>query len=169
MADKTLGKYKLVEMRGSGSFGAIWLAEDTWLEKKYALKIPHDQGQDMRKILAEPKLLASLDHVNIVKLITVDQVSNKLFLVMEYIDGPDLRTALGATPYPLSKMLDIAKQILAALEYAHAKNVVHRDLKPTNILLTSSGVVKVTDFGTAVQGMDGKEKEKGGPHGGGLL
>jgi len=157
--ERTLGKYKLDKMLGSGSFGAIWLAEDSWLEKKLALKIPHNQGQDMRKILAEPKLLASLDHPNIVRLITVDQVGNKLFLVMEYIDGPDLRTALEKNPYPMNKMLDICRQILSALEYSHARNVVHRDLKPTNILLTSSGVVKVTDFGTAVHGVAEGGKE----------
>lgn len=149
--DRMLGKYKLHEVKGSGAFGTLWLAEDTWLEKKLALKIPHAKHQDLRKFLSEPKLLAALDHPNIVRLITVDQVGQVLFVVMEFIDGFDLRALLEKESLSLEKVIGITKQILSALDYAHGIGVVHRDLKPTNILITRDGVAKVTDFGTAVE------------------
>jgi DNA-binding beta-propeller fold protein YncE len=144
-----LGRYRLISEIGSGSFGAVWLSEDTWLSKRVALKIPHNQTLDFGKLLAEPKLLAALEHPNIIKLFTVEKESGTMFMVMEFVDGHSLRDRLKAGPIPQADALDIISGILGALAYAHQKGIVHRDLKPGNILMTPQGQIKITDFGTA--------------------
>jgi len=144
-----LGRYKLVAELGSGSFGSVWLGEDTWLSKKVALKIPHNQRTDIAKLLAEPKLLAALEHPNLVRLLTVERIDDVLFMVMEFVEGRSLRDRLAKGPVPVPEAVDIARAILLALVHAHGKGVVHRDLKPANILMTPAGQVKITDFGTA--------------------
>jgi len=148
-AGSMLGRYKLIEELGSGSFGSVWLGEDTWLSKKVALKIPHNQKMDASKLLAEPKLLAALEHPNIVRLLTVERIDETMFMVIEFVEGRSLRDRLAKGPVPLPEAVEIARAILEALAHAHAKGVVHRDLKPANILLTEQGLVKITDFGTA--------------------
>jgi serine/threonine-protein kinase len=144
-----IDKYKLIEIKGSGTFGTVWLAEDTWIGKKVALKIPHNQKENFTTLVAEPKLLASLDHPNIVQLLTVDKAENIFFMVMEYVDGNNLAQLMKDTSLTIREIREILIQILSALNYAHEKNIIHRDLKPGNILLTSDRKVKITDFGTA--------------------
>jgi serine/threonine-protein kinase len=150
MLQGNIDKYKLIEIKGSGTFGTVWLAEDTWIGKKVALKIPHNQKEEFTKLIAEPKLLASLDHPNIVQILTVDKAENIFFMVMEYVDGKSLAQHMQETPMTYKEAVDIICQILLALQYAHEKNVIHRDLKPGNILMTSEKKVKITDFGTAM-------------------
>jgi serine/threonine protein kinase len=150
MLQGNIDKYKLIEIKGSGTFGTVWLAEDTWIGKKVALKIPHNQKEEFTKLIAEPKLLASLDHPNIVQILTVDKAENTFFMVMEYIDGSSLAQAMQETPMTYKEAVEIILQILFALGYAHEKNVIHRDLKPGNILMTLDKKVKITDFGTAM-------------------
>ncbi len=152
-----LDRYKAVQEIGSGSFGSVWLAEDTWLNKRVALKIPHNQGLDFNKLLAEPKLLAALDHPNIIKLLTVEKTPDAMFLVMEFVEGRSLRDRLNQAALPVPEAVGIARAILDALAHAHQKGVVHRDLKPANILLTPAGQVKITDFGTAHALRSGEE------------
>ncbi len=82
-AGEMLDRYKLVEPIGNGSFGSVWLAEDSWLSKQVALKIPHNQGLDFNKLIAEPKMLAALEHPNIIKLLTVEKAGDTMFMVME--------------------------------------------------------------------------------------
>jgi len=150
MLQGTIDKYKLLEIKGSGTFGTVWLAEDTWIGKKVAIKIPHNQKEEFTTLIAEPKLLASLDHPNIVQILTVDKAENIFFMVMEYVDGKNLAQLISETTLTYKEAVDIIVQILAALQYAHEKNVIHRDLKPGNILLTSDRKAKITDFGTAM-------------------
>ncbi len=149
MLQGNIDKYKLLEIKGSGTFGTVWLAEDTWIGKKVAIKIPHNQKEEFTTLIAEPKLLASLDHPNIVQILTVDKAENIFFMVMEYVDGKNLAQLIQDTPLTYKETVDIVLQILTALQYAHEKNIIHRDLKPGNILLTSDRKAKITDFGTA--------------------
>ncbi len=144
-----IGRYKVVEELGTGSFGSVWLAEDTWLAKKVALKVPHNQKLDASKLLAEPKLLAGLEHPNVVRLLTVEKTDDLMFMVMEYVEGRSLRERLAGGALPVPEAVEIARAMLDALGHAHQKGVVHRDLKPANILITPAGQVKITDFGTA--------------------
>ena len=150
MLQGNIDKYKLLEIKGSGTFGTVWLAEDTWIGKKVAIKIPHNQKEEFTTLIAEPKLLASLDHPGIVQILTVDKAENIFFMVMEYVDGKNLAQLIQETPLTYKEAVDIIVQILAALQYAHDKNVIHRDLKPGNILLTAERKAKITDFGTAM-------------------
>lgn len=151
-----IDKYKLIEIKGSGTFGTVWLAEDTWIGKRVALKIPHNQKEEFTRLIAEPKLLASLDHPNVVQLITVDKAENIFFMVMEYVEGVNLGQFLQDHTLTLRDAVDLTVQILSALQYAHEKNIIHRDLKPGNILVTSDRRVKITDFGTATLTQAGK-------------
>jgi serine/threonine protein kinase len=144
-----IDKYKLIEVKGSGTFGTVWLAEDTWMGKQVALKIPHNQKEDFTRLIAEPKMLASLTHPNIVQILTVDKAENTFFMVMEYVDGESLAQLMQDATLTLREVVDIVTQILSAVQYAHDKNVIHRDLKPSNILLTHDRKVKISDFGTA--------------------
>ncbi len=149
MLQGSIDKYKLLEIKGSGTFGTVWLAEDTWIKKQVAIKIPHNQKEEFTTLIAEPKLLASLDHPNIVQILTVDRAENIFFMVMEYVDGKNLAQLLKEKTLTYKEGVDIIIQILSGLQYAHEKNVIHRDLKPGNILLTSDRKAKITDFGTA--------------------
>ena len=88
---QTLGKYRILEPLGSGGFGTVYLAEDTWIDKRVAIKVPHRQNLDFGELLREPRLLASLNHPNIVTVITAEKQDNVFFIVMEYVPGRDAR------------------------------------------------------------------------------
>ena len=87
-----IGKYKVLSTIGSGGFGTVYLAEDTWIDKKVALKVPHKQGVDFGELLREPRLLASLNHPNIVTILTAEKQDNVFFIVMELVLGRDPRS-----------------------------------------------------------------------------
>ena len=145
-----IGKYKILQTIGSGGFGTVYLAEDTWIDKKVALKVPHKQGVDFGELLREPRLLASLNHPNIVTILTAEKQENIFFIVMEFVPGETLETIVvreGALE--LSRALDYTCQVCNAVEHAHRQNVIHRDLRPSNVLVTDRGLLKVADFGTS--------------------
>ena len=99
-----IGKYKILSTIGSGGFGTVYLAEDTWIDKKVAIKVPHKQGLDFGELLREPRLLATLNHPNIVTIITAEKQDNVFFIVMEYVPGETLETIIardGALDLPL--------------------------------------------------------------------
>ena len=91
---QTLGKYRILEPLGSGGFGTVYLAEDTWIDKRVAIKVPHRQNLDFGELLREPRLLASLNHPNIVTVITAEKQDNVFFIVMEYVPGETLETII---------------------------------------------------------------------------
>lgn len=147
---QALGKYRIIEPLGSGGFGTVYLAEDTWIDKRVALKIPHRQTLDFGELLREPRLLAALNHPNIVNVITAEKQDGVFFIVMEYVPGETLETiVLERGPLPLNVALDYACQITNAVDHAHRQNVIHRDLRPANIFVTERGLLKVGDFGTS--------------------
>jgi len=147
---QTIGKYKIVAPLGSGGFGAVYLAEDTWIDKKVALKVPHRQNLDFSELLREPRLLASLSHPNVVTVLTAEKQDNVFFIVMEYVPGDTLEAIIerdGALDLP--RVLDYTCQICNAVDHAHRHGVIHRDLRPGNVLVSEQGMAKVADFGTS--------------------
>jgi eukaryotic-like serine/threonine-protein kinase len=145
-----IGKYKIHSIIGSGGFGTVYLADDTWIDKKVALKVPHKQGVDFGELLREPRLLAALDHPNIVSILTAEKQENLFFIVMEYVPGETLETIItreGALD--LNRSLDYICQICNAVDHAHRQGVLHRDLRPSNVLVADNGRLKVADFGTS--------------------
>jgi serine/threonine-protein kinase len=147
---QTVGKYKILSPLGAGGFGSVFLAEDTWIHKKVAIKVPHKQNVDFTEMLKEPRLLASMNHPNIVTVLTAEKQDNVFFIVMEYVNGQTLEQIIqreGALD--LSRALDFACQMCNAVDHAHRVGVLHRDLRPGNMLVSESGMLKVTDFGTS--------------------
>jgi serine/threonine-protein kinase len=147
---QTLGKYKIIAPLGSGGFGTVYLAQDTWIDKKVAIKVPHRQGLDFGELLREPRLLASVSHPNIVAITTAEKQENVFFIVMEYVQGETLENIIAAKgALDLNRALDFTCQICNAVDHAHTQGVIHRDLRPANVLVTENDMLKVADFGTS--------------------
>jgi serine/threonine-protein kinase len=147
---QTLGKYRIVAPLGSGGFGTVYLAQDTWIDKKVAIKVPHRQGMDFGELLREPRLLASVSHPNIVAITTAEKQDGIFFIVMEYVPGETLENIItlhGALDIP--RALDFTCQICNAVDHAHRQGVLHRDLRPANVLVGEHDMLKVADFGTS--------------------
>jgi eukaryotic-like serine/threonine-protein kinase len=146
-----IGKYRILRKLGSGGFGTVYLAEDSILKCPRALKIPHRTASPGDKLLQECILQTRLlDHPNIVKLLTVDIIDRLPVMVMEYVDGSDLEKIIDArNTLETATALHFLGQILSALAFAHQKSVIHRDIRPSNILITKENQVKITDFGTS--------------------
>jgi eukaryotic-like serine/threonine-protein kinase len=147
---QTVGKYRILSSLGSGGFGSVFLAEDTWIHKKVALKVPHKQTLDFGQLVKEPRLLASMNHPNIVTVLTAEKQDDVFFIVMEYVPGETLEHVIardGAMELP--RALDFTCQICNAVDHAHNAGILHRDLRPGNMLVSESGMLKVSDFGTS--------------------
>ena len=146
---QTIAHYRITAKLGEGGMGEVWRATDNKLDREVAIKIlPEALAQDpdrMARFEREAKVLASLNHPNIAAIHGVEERA----LVMELVEGPTLAERIAAGPVPVDEALAIARQIADALEYAHERGVIHRDLKPLNIKITHDGRVKVLDFGLA--------------------
>jgi serine/threonine-protein kinase len=146
---QTLGKYRIVSSLGSGGFGMVYLADDTWLDKRVAIKVPHKQ-LDMNEMLKEARLLAALNHPNIVSILTAGKEEDHFFIVMEYVAGETLEQRIAREgPLDLPLALDFTCQMCNGVDHAHKSNILHRDLRPGNMLISEGGVLKVSDFGTS--------------------
>lgn len=165
MEARTVGHYRLFEKIGEGGMGAVYRAEDTRLGRMVALKFirPESLGDatTRQRFLREARTIALLDHPNICTIFEIGQEGNETFLAMSYVDGPSLVSLMHAGRLPVSKAIDIATQIAEGLAEAHRKGVVHRDIKPGNVLLTNRGLVKIVDFGLAVLGGDPRVTRSG--------
>jgi len=145
--------YHLTEKLGEGGMGVVWRARDSHLDREVAIKVlPPAMAEDRERIARfqrEAKLLASVNHPNIAAVHDFNSVDDLRFLVMEYVEGETLGDRLNRGALPVDDALRVAKQIAEALEVAHGSGVIHRDLKPGNVMLRSDGTVKVLDFGLA--------------------
>jgi serine/threonine protein kinase/Tfp pilus assembly protein PilF len=160
---KNILHYKLIKQVGQGGMGIVYLAEDTKLERQVAIKFltPHiASNSDVRKrFQIEAKAAASLNHPNIATIYAIEEAENEIFLVMEYIQGKELKDVIHTSPLArrqemggigISNALDYSIQIARGLQAAHQKNIIHRDIKSGNIMVTDNGDVKIMDFGLAV-------------------
>src|SRR6266568_9544978 len=152
-ANTTLAHYRIVSKIGEGGMGEVYLAQDTKLDRKVALKIlPADVASDdtrMRRFIQEARAASGLNHPNIITIYEIEQIGSVNFIATEFIDGETLRERMRRAPVKVGEVLDVAAQIASALSAAHAANIVHRDIKPENIMLRRDGIVKVLDFGLA--------------------
>jgi serine/threonine protein kinase len=147
---QNVGKYQILSNLGSGGFGTVFLARDAWIDKKVAIKVPHRQSGDFDELLQEPRLLAALDHSNIVGILTAERIDGIFFIVMEYVKGESLEAVLDREKsLDVPRALNYAVQVLKGVEHAHQAQILHRDLRPANVLISESGAVKVADFGTS--------------------
>ena len=145
-----VGKYEIVRSLGSGGFGSVYLAKDTWLDIKVAIKVPHKQSAELYKLLKEPRLQAALNHPNIVRMIAAEKENKVFFMVMEYVKGKTLERILEKERVlDCEKAVDFIKQIAQGVDHAHKNKIIHRDLRPSNIMISEEGTAKITDFGTS--------------------
>jgi serine/threonine-protein kinase len=148
-----LGRYEIRSQIGAGGMGEVYLAQDTRLDRKVALKIlpveiATDSGR-MKRFVQEAKAASGLNHPNIITIYEIDQSDSTPFIATEFIEGSTLRERMREVPLSLGEVLNVAVQIASALAAAHANGIVHRDIKPENIILRSDGIAKVLDFGLA--------------------
>ena len=153
MIGQTISHYRIIEQLGSGGMGVVYKAQDTNLDRTVALKFLAayllESEEHKQRFLREAKATASLDHPNICIVHEVGEVDGHVFLTMGYIDGPEVGAKIKERPLKLDEAIDIAIQAASGLQAAHQKGIVHRDIKSSNIMLTSSGQVKILDFGLA--------------------
>lgn len=145
-----VGKYEIIRSLGSGGFGSVYLAKDTWLDIKVAIKVPHKQSAELYKLLKEPRLQAALNHPNIVRMIAAEKENKIFFMVMEYVKGKTLEKILEKEKIlDCETAIDFIRQIAQGVDHAHKNKIIHRDLRPSNILVSEDGTAKITDFGTS--------------------
>lgn len=145
-----IGKYEILRSLGSGGFGSVFLARDTWLNIKVAIKVPHKQSLELFKLLKEPRLQAALNHPNIVRMISAEKENNVFFMVMEFVKGKTLEKILEKErTLSVETSIDYIAQISYGVDHAHKNKIVHRDLRPSNIMISEEGTAKITDFGTS--------------------
>lgn len=150
---RSVGPYRVERVLGEGGMGIVLLAEDTRLGRKVALKAVAPglaiDSQSRERLSREAKTAASLSHPNIATVYALEEIDGELFIASEYIQGELLADAIRSGPLSLPDLLSVADQVAGALAAAHARGIVHLDLKPENIIRTPAGVVKVLDFGIA--------------------
>ena len=150
MKNQKVGKYHIIDLIGMGGFGSVFLASDTIIERKVAIKVPHQQGGDLEDLAMEARLLAALNHPNIVQVLTAEIIDDVFFIVMEYVSGRSLEDILRENKkLDLTTALDYFWQVCEAVKYAHSRKILHRDLRPANTLISAEDKVKVADFGTS--------------------
>jgi eukaryotic-like serine/threonine-protein kinase len=149
----TIGRYRIASLLGTGGMGEVYLAEDTQLGRRVALKIlPEVYARDkdrMARFGLEARTASALNHPNIITIHEIGEADGVRFITAEYIDGPTLKKLISSGRLPIYSAIEIAIQIASALEEAHSAGIVHRDIKPDNIMVRPSGLVKVLDFGVA--------------------
>ncbi len=152
------GDYEILGVLGAGGMGKVYKVRNVFSDRIEAMKVllPNlaDQKELADRFLREIKVLASLNHPNIAALRTALMMDNQLVMIMEYVEGTTLAARVAQAPIFWKDAANYVDQVLAALSYAHQRNVIHRDIKPANMMLAPSGAIKLMDFGIARSGND---------------
>lgn len=148
---QTLGKYEILEEIGRGASAVVYKAQDSSLDRLVALKVMHPgllwKPEAVERFLREARSAAQLEHSNIVTIYEVGEEEGSYYIAMRYLPGPSVADLIADGPLEVERALEIASQVADALGHAHARGFIHRDVKPTNIILDSRGQAVVTDFG----------------------
>ena len=150
---KTISHYRLEDELGRGGMGTVYKAYDTSLDRTVVLKLLSPdlmtEDESRKRFLREARLASALDHPNISTIFEIAEADQRYFIVMQYVPGKTLKRVIGSKPVKLESVLSIGLQIADALVAAHAKGIVHRDIKSSNVMITPRGHAKVLDFGLA--------------------
>jgi serine/threonine protein kinase len=153
-----INQYEIIRLLGEGGMGAVYLARDTRLGRRVAIKVLSSTDPEVTKrFIIEARATARVEHENIVSIYEVGEWAASPFMVLQFLQGQELTKLIPkGKPMPVPRVVEIMMPVLRALSYAHGEGIVHRDLKPDNIFVTDAGVTKVLDFGIAkvVQGDD---------------
>src|SRR5215471_5558267 len=153
MIGRTISHYRVLSKLGAGGMGDVFVAEDTRLDRKVAIKLlPAEftrNAENVLRFIQEAKAASALNHPNIITVHDVGESGEGRFIVMELVSGRTLRSMAG-TDTPLSTLLPLFSQMARAIAAAHADGIIHRDVKPENIMVRDDGYVKVLDFGLAL-------------------
>ena len=148
-----IGNYRIERILGRGGMGVVYLAHDTRLHRAVALKsLPPHLFRDDRmraRLRQEARAAAALSHPSIATVFALEEIGDQIFIASEFLEGRTLRQELSSGPLPQHRAIEIARALAAGLQVAHERGIAHRDLKPENVIITSSGGVKMIDFGLA--------------------
>jgi len=151
----SIGRYRIEAKLGEGGMGVVWRAHDPQLRRDVALKVLPDEmvadGVARARLLREARAAAALNHPNILTVYDVGEADGRVYIATEYVPGRALADALGAGGLSPAAALRMGGQIASALAHAHERGIVHRDVKPSNVLVTPAGDAKVLDFGIATR------------------
>jgi serine/threonine protein kinase len=148
----TFGRYQVLSALGAGGMGEVFLAHDTRLNRRVALKLLRAEDFDadrLARFVQEARAASALTHPNVAVVYDIGECNGHHFIAMEHVDGRTLAEHLRGGPLSTRDVISIAGQIAEALQAAHAVGIVHRDVKPANVMITSAVQVKVLDFGLA--------------------
>src|SRR6266481_4548079 len=167
MIGTNLGNYKILEKLGAGGQGTVYKAVDNKLGRTVVVKVlPPEltaREANLKRFEREARLASSLDHPNICTIFDLDEIEGVHFIAMQYVEGKNVRQLVGGHPLELKSSLLIAIQVADALAVAHARGIIHRDVKSGNVMVTPSGQVKILDFGLAKL-LDDEEAGAAGIH-----
>lgn len=147
-----LGHYRIEQLLGEGAFGAVFRGEDVRLGRKVAVKVPHAKGEDPAswgQVLQEARAASALNHPNICATYDIGEDEGVNYIAMEYVEGQPISSLIRSGPFAVDLALLYASQIAKGLEHAHARGIIHRDLKASNVMITTDGQAKLLDFGLA--------------------
>jgi eukaryotic-like serine/threonine-protein kinase len=148
-----IGKYEIVRVLGKGGMGTVYLGRDADLDRAVAIKVLRNSVSDdelLQRFLREARAAANLRHENIITIYEVGEHDRQPFMAMEYVDGPSLGQVITARePLPLGRRLSYIEQVCAGLHHAHREGIVHRDIKPPNLMVDRGDLIRIVDFGIA--------------------
>ena len=147
------GRYEVITEIGRGSMGIVYKAHDPNLDLTVALKVLRQDRVSssafVKRFLSEAKALGRLDHPNIIRVYNVDEDQGNVYIAMEFIEGESLNEVMQKKKFSAEEIIELGSAVAGTLDYAHKQGIIHRDIKPGNILIRSDGILKITDFGIA--------------------